>query len=295
MNIPPPPQQPEHENVVADHFDRLSENFYLAGWNRDHIHCGLFESGNIPRGNGFLRDSPIFTQAVERMVDVTVEPARIETSHHVVDAGCGVGGTAIRLAKIYGCSVTGVDLNRLQLEQAREKAMEVNLDDQVGFEYANCSESLPFADGSIDVVVNIESACHYSSRRQFLCEVSRILKPGGRIAATDWMACDGITEEQYEKYIQPMCEPWALVSLEQPSTYTQRLQEAGLEVTEFEGFNGEEVGNLQIIEHNCRVLDLMSCGIKSAAFMKYAYRLWSLCEAWRKGYFEIRRYCAVKP
>lgn len=92
-----------------------------------------------------------------------------------------------------------------------------------------------------------------------------------------------------------MCEPWALFNLEQPSTYTQRLQEAGLEVTEFGGFNGEELGNLQIIEHNCRVLDLMSCGTRSATFMKYAYRLWSLCEAWRKGYFEIRRYCAVKP
>ena len=267
----------------------------MAGWNRDHLHCGLFESGNTPRGDELLRDSPVFTQAVERMVDVTVEPARIEISHQVVDAGCGMGGTAIRLAKTYGCSVTGVDLHRSHLERAREKAIEVNLDNQVGFEYADCSKSLPFADGSIDVVVNMESACHYSNRGRFFCEVSRILKPGGKIVATDWMACDGITEEQYEQYIQPMCEPWALFNLEQPSTYTQRLQEAGLEVTEFGGFNGEELGNLQIIEHNCRVLDLMSCGTRSATFMKYAYRLWSLCEAWRKGYFEIRRYCAVKP
>ncbi len=283
-----------HEHTVIDHYDRLTENFYLAGWHRDHIHWGLFEDGECPRGNEFLRDSPIVARAVERMIDVIVEPAHFETDHHVVDAGCGVGGTAVRLAEIYGCSVTGVNLNESQLEKAREKAIKANLGDQLDFEYADCSENLPFADDSIDVVVNIESACHYSDRGQFLREVSRILKPGGKIVAMDWMARDGITADEYEKYIQPMCEPWALVSLDQPSTYTQRLREAGLEVVEFEGFHGQELGNLQIIENNYRLLELISCGIQAPAFMKYMHRVWVLYEAWRTGHFDIQRYCAVK-
>ena len=284
----------EHERVVSDHYDRWTQGFYL-NWNADHLHLGLFEPGECPGPDERLRDSPGLARALERMVKVVIAPAGINEWHHVVDAGCGVGGAAIYLAKTRGCAVTGVNLSRVQLEMAGKKVLDAGLDDQVRFEYADCSRSLPFSDESIDVVVNIESACHYIDRARFLCEVHRILKPGGKIVAVDWMASDGLTEQQYEDHIQPFCEAWAMHSLECQSSYTSLLGGTGFEIAEFEGFGGKEMDNLQIIENNLQLLKLLHAfGVTGRAFINSMERVSRLGEVWRMGYFDVRRYCAVK-
>ena len=285
----------EHERVVKRHYDSMTEGYYLQ-WNPDHIHLGLFEPGECPRPDEMLRDSAGLARALERMIEVVVAPAGIEAGHHVVDAGCGVGGTAIHLARTRGCAITGVSLSELQLEIARRKAADAGLDGRVGFEYADCSRSLPFPDDSIDAVVNIESACHYSDRGQFLREVRRILKPGGRIAAQDWMARDGLSPTEYDEYIQPLCESWAMVSLDCQSGYLRKLREAGLEVVEFGGFDGREMDNLKLVENSYRNLTtLWFGGQKAPVFLRLMDGIGRLYVAWRDGYFETRRYCAQKP
>ena len=291
----PRPHDVDHMRAVERHYTSMTERFYLNGWNRDHIHLGLFEPGELPQPGEKPRNSAGVARAVERMVDVVVGPAAITERHHVVDAGCGVGGTAIHLANAHGCRVTGVNVNRLQLEIAQQKVVDAGVADRVSLEYADCGQSLPFADNTIDAVVNIESACHYSDRERFLREVQRILKPGGKIVAMDWMARDHLSTEQYDQFIRPVCESWAMVSLECQATYTSKLQEAGLEIVEFEGFGGKEMDNLKIIENDYRNLTIMYfSGFRTPPFLDLMDSIGRLYAAWRDGYFEIRRYCAKK-
>ena len=269
--------------------------FYLQ-WSSEHLHFGVFKPGERPRHNETPKESDGHARALERMVETIIAPAGIEERHHVVDAGCGVGGTAFHLARTRGCRVTGVNLCETQLEIAGSKAVNADLGGRTDFKYANCSRSLPFADGSVDVVVNIESARHYSDRSRFLHEVHRILKPGGRLVASDWMAHDAIPADHYRKYIEPLCEDWVMRRLESPSSYTRLLQEAGLEVVEFEGFNGMEFDNLHLLTNTFQTLKLLRTGyMKSPAFVELMAKLERLCVAWRHSYLDIRRYCAVKP
>lgn len=284
----------EHARAVQEHYDNMTKVFYLQ-WSHDHFHFGAFEPGECPRHNEIMKESTGLVRALERMVEIIVAPAGIERHHHVVDAGCGVGGTAIHLARTRGCRVTGVNLCRLQLEMAERKAVNTGLDEQVSFEYADCSRSLPFADNSVDVVVNIESARHYSDRRRFLREVYRILKPGGKIVASDWMARDVLTDRQYKNFIQPLCEDWVMRSLESQSSYTRLLHETGLALFEFEGFNGSELDNLRILTNTYRSLRLLRYGqMKSPAIVKLMAQIGRVYHAWRNSYLDIRRYCAGK-
>lgn len=285
----------DHDREAARHYDELTTDFYMKWWNSDHIHLGVFEDGECPAKGQPVASSTPFARALERTIEIIVTPAMIEESHHVVDAGCGIGGTAIHLARTRGCAVTGVNLSTKQLEIAREKVAEAGLERRIGFEFANCSQHLPFRSDSIDAVVNIESACHYGDRERFLREVRRILRPGGRIVAMDWLMRDGLTTDQLEQYIRPMYEPWAIRSLESRATYTRRLRDAGLEVLEFEGFNGKDMDNRRLVENNYRILKgLEFCGLLPAKLQLMMERYRTLDAAWRNECFELGRYCALK-
>ena len=286
----------EEKGAAERYYDENTPGIYLTGWNRDHIHFGLFEPGECPSPGESLADSAGLARAVERMVEVIVAPAGIAARHQVVDAGCGVGGTAMLLARTRGCTVTGVNVNRMQLELAVEKAGASGLDERVRFEHADCSRSLPFADDSIDVVVNIESACHYTDRDRFLREVGRILKPEGMIVAMDWMARDGLTPDEYERYIVPLCKPFAVHGLECQSTYVEKLRMAGLDVLEFEGFDGKDADNLRLVENSYNLLFALRFSGRDTPGIRGLFdQFRPLYEAWKSGSFELRRYCAQKP
>ncbi len=293
---PRPSDLSDHERAVAHYYDDATPGFYIRGWNPDHIHFGLFEPGECPEPGENLSESPGLARAVERMIDVIVAPADLRAHHFVVDAGCGVGGTGIYLAQNHGCAVRGVNIAREQLELAERKARDAGLDDRVTFAYADCSRHLPFADDSVDVVVNIESAGHYSDRGRFLREVHRILKPGGRIVAMDWMACDGLQPGDHEKYIEPLCAAWNAHSLESRSTYAERLCDAGLNVVDIDGFGGRDADNIRILEYAHQLLfRAWFAGIRTDTVRTWIEQFHTLSRAWRDGCFELGRYCAEKP
>ena len=256
----------------------------------------MFEPGECPADGESAAESPGFTRALERTIDLIAAPLGIEEGHHVVDAGCGIGGTAIYLAEKLNCTITGVNVTEPQLEIARKKVREAGAGDRVDFKWADCSRHLPFDDASVDAVVNVESGCHYGDRGQYLREVFRILKPGGRTGAMDWMVPDDLSSGQYAEHIQPLCDAWAVQSLESEATYTRLLREAGLEVVEFEGFDGKDGDNLKLLDRNYQLLSLMLLsGLDVAPFRNSMHCIEVLRSAWRKGHFVLKRYCAKKP
>ncbi len=94
----------------------------------------------------------------------------------VLEVGSGHGGGAAWLARHSGAaSVTGVDLSAATV--ARAKALNPGVP---GLAFSpGDAEALGFADGSFDVVVNIESSHCYGHMDRFVAEVARVLRPGG--------------------------------------------------------------------------------------------------------------------
>ncbi len=92
----------------------------------------------------------------------------------VVDVGCGRGGTAVLMAARLEARVLGIDLSPEAITFCRR----THTHPAVSFEVGD-AEQLPVPDASCDVVTNLESSHTYPDLRAFLCEVRRVLRPGG--------------------------------------------------------------------------------------------------------------------
>src|SRR5499426_2649343 len=90
-------------------------------------------------------------QGIQAVADHVVRSARIRAGERVLDIACGTGNTAL-MARARGAVVTGVDLTPALLAIARTRAAEAGYDDITWQE--GDAESLPFPDGSFDVLVS---------------------------------------------------------------------------------------------------------------------------------------------
>jgi ubiquinone/menaquinone biosynthesis C-methylase UbiE len=228
----------DHEQAVIRYYTERTDDFYLSRWDNEDIHFGIFLEGEFIDIDQYKTGhSEILKRAVQRMTETVTSPGQILPTDLVVDAGCGVGGTAIHLAKTYGCRVRGINICQHQIDIAKEKAKQAGLTELIQFEFGDCSNSLPIDDNSVDVVVNIESACHYSNRAKFIEECARILKAGGRLVAQDVIARDEIDQSTL---IRSACDAWAMhYPLETFQSYRHVLEKNGFEVAELieiEGF-----------------------------------------------------------
>lgn len=280
---------------VREYYAAATDELYLRTWNAEHIHFGVFEPGDCPEPETFLPAHAGMNRALERTIEVTVEPAGICPGDHVVDAGCGVGGTSMYLARTRACLVTGINLSEEQLAIARRRADEAEVAGEVTFEWGDCSRRLPVGDSAADIIVNIESACHYRDRQQFLHEVRRVLRNGGGLVAMDWLARESITASEYERFIAPLDGPWALHGLETEQSYREKLRTAGLEVQTFSGFGGKDHDNLKVVEWCLqRMRRREKTGPPNAMRQRWMAKLAVLARAWRSGCFTLGRYYAVK-
>jgi ubiquinone/menaquinone biosynthesis C-methylase UbiE len=114
----------------------------------------------------------------------------------LLDVGCGGGQSAIRLKQHYPhLQLVGIDLEPGQIYRARRRAQQKGVD--LRLEVAD-AESLPYPDGSFDVVYSFGSAKHWPNPLKGFGECWRVLKPDGEFLVAD--ATSDATQEQVENF-----------------------------------------------------------------------------------------------
>ncbi len=98
---------------------------------------------------------------------------------HILDIGCGVGGSTRRLAHETGCCVTGIDLSDEYIDTAERLTQLLSMQERVKFHAASALE-LPFDDNTFDGAWAIQINMNIEDKLSWLKEVYRVLKPGGR-------------------------------------------------------------------------------------------------------------------
>jgi tocopherol O-methyltransferase len=147
---------------------------------------------------------------------------RITRGTRVLDAGCGVGGSSMWLARHLEASVVGITIAPEQVAIAEGLAAQAGLADLASFhemDFAGTS----FPKASFDVVWNIESMCHAFDKAAYLRHVHELLKPGGRFVCLDMFSVKGGDDA----VVRAMCENWSLPSLPSVDDVRGALADAG--------------------------------------------------------------------
>lgn len=100
-----------------------------------------------------------------------------------LDYCCGNGEIAIEMAKRGASKVLGIDISPVAVENARELANDAGVGDICEFKVMD-AEHTEFADGTFDVIHEY-GALHHLDLPAAFTELSRILKPGGKLICTE--------------------------------------------------------------------------------------------------------------
>ncbi|GAA0441837.1 methyltransferase domain-containing protein [Streptomyces sp. NPDC046215] len=265
--------------MIRDYY-AFCTDIYRATWGESH-HFPVFHGGEsraeaMAAGERDLADRGGFTAGMK-----------------VLEIGSGVGGPAVTIAAHSGAHVTGLDLVEHRVEHARAHAAARCLSHLTDFRVGDAAD-MPFQDASFDAVYSIEAICHMPDKTRVHAEAARVLKPGGLYLGSDWLQATGLTTEQQERFVEPVCRGFALPGLSTPDALRRDLLAAGFVVEDL-----RDVGADGALEPNWRELEDVMAAIPPADktplldLMERAGT--SLCTAARNGTFLIGCWFARKP
>jgi SAM-dependent methyltransferase len=154
-----------------------------------------------------------------------LDQVSITPGDHVLDIGCGLGGSSRFAARAYGCRVTGVDLTDAYVEAGRVLSSWVGLKDRVSLVQGNAL-AMDFSANTFDKAFMLHVGMNIPDKLLLAEEAWRVLKPGGVFGIYDVMRVGS------EDLLFPV--PWATVpetsSVAAPGDYKSALVSAGFEL-----------------------------------------------------------------
>lgn len=166
------------EQDIKNHYDNIWPKF-VQWWKADEtlaIHHGFYDE-----------DTRTHSEALLKMNDLIWKLLKFDDKQkiEILDAGCGVGGTSIYLAKKHPqATFTGITNVPSHVKLAKIYAKQHQVANNTKFIEGNfCNIELP--DNHFDGVFALESSNYALNKTDFIREMYRVLKPGGKLVVVD--------------------------------------------------------------------------------------------------------------
>jgi len=207
------------KKTIRSHY-QLGTLFYRLLWG-PHIHHGLWNSEQS-------QESPYVAQC--QLTDTLADLANIRAGEKVIDIGCGMGGSSIRLAKLRNCDVTGVTLSPVQKHWATISSKLKFVGSKTRFR-AEDAEAVVFPESAYDVMWSVECTEHLFDKPAFFKRAAKWLRPGGRMAICVWFEGDDTSQPGHRELVEEVCTRFVCPSLGTRVDYERWLTAVGLKVT----------------------------------------------------------------
>ena len=131
----------------------------------------------------FLNIGANMELAQRRLVLRALQMLEMRNGQRVLDIACGRGKSSFITRCLFPqAEVVGLDLLPENVQVARTLFAQIG---NLSYQHGNAMQ-LDFPDESFDRVICLEAAFHFPDRQQFLKEVQRVLRPGGKLVVVDF-------------------------------------------------------------------------------------------------------------
>ncbi|MDY0031826.1 MAG: methyltransferase domain-containing protein [FCB group bacterium] len=155
------------------------------------------------------------------------DAAGISPGSRGVDLCCCTGAGMRFLLRFRGVAhMTGVDATAEVLDIGRQRSNDDGCSAQIQFILADACQTR-LDDACADFVWGEDAWCYVADKPRLICEAVRLVRPGGTVAFTDWVAGDvPMNDAEAERFLRFMKFPTFAARAE----YAQLLENAGLRV-----------------------------------------------------------------
>ena len=200
----------------------------------------------------------------------------------VLDIGCGLGAIDELLITRYGAgSVTGIDIDPALVSRMQQRVERARLSDRIRGAKVD-GGALPFAPSSFDVVFSKDSMVQIPDKPKIYAEVLRVLRPGGRFIASDWLrGGSGSYSSEMMEFFRLEGIAYNMVTLEESAA---TLAAAGFTAVEIRDRHGWYLGLAQ------KELEALQGPLNSVVVSRIgAERAQHFVEDWRQLVLVVKR------
>lgn len=211
---------PDQMKYVKDYYETLNHLCAIGNYEKMYLPPLLDPSKDT------YSNQKLFEKRMASRLD-------IGPGKRVLDIGCGRGRIAHHVATETGANVTGINIDRDQLQSAMEYAQSSGIGERLTFLEANYNEPLPFPDEHFDAVYYVQIIGGYGTNlKKLFKETHRVLKRGGKAAFEDYVVLPAYNESDayHRRLFQASKALLGVVEYHYDQEFIDALAEAGFEI-----------------------------------------------------------------
>ena len=251
---------------------------------------------------GYWKNASEYSKACRDLALLVGNAAKLDANSNILDAGFGCGDQILLWLQHFAVdTVCGINFSKSQTGLAKQNLRNAGL--------KNTAEAIGFGDAcderdwdqtvqsfSINRIIALDCAYHFSDRKKFLELAQSSLEGDGRIVLTDFLLADGFENANLSKFVVAAMLSMSRIpeaNMINKQRYISRLESIGFRNVEVEDISRHVMTGFLawLREHKAQ----SSANLASLRWTKYNITARFLDWAYRKN---LLRYCvisAVKP